>query len=180
MVLSFLFHVFPLPFRFLNDVSGHAAPRRPGPNGVHGGYGQGGTSDMFLCVDWSIGQWHFKKKLSWYIMIYIYILYIYILPSKNWRFFSTGKPYLRWFWLIFDGQIPYKTRVSPRLAQSIHRCRPGYGPGYGQPGRQFGPTGSPRGYGAGPWRRFPTTRLPFGNLTVRYGKPSFILIYIYI
>lgn len=43
--------------------TGHAAPRRPGPNGVHGGYGQGG-----------------------------------------------------------------------------------YGPGYGQPGRQFGPTGSPRGY----------------------------------
>ena len=50
---------------------------------------------------------------KWYPDIYIYYyiicVYIYILPSKNWRFFSTGKPYLRWFLLIFDGQKHSKT-----------------------------------------------------------------------
>ena len=80
--------------------------------------------------------------------------------------------------MVKNIQKPYETRVSPRLAQSIHRCRPGYGPGYGQPGRQFGPTGSPRGYGAGPWWLcdYPTTLWEFNSSLWK----TIIYIHIYI
>ena len=199
MILSFLFHVFPLPFRFFIDISGHAAPGRPGLNGVHGGYGQRGTktwikdagdiditSDMFLCVDWSIGQWHFKKMISWYIYIYYYIIcvYIYIYTAiQELKVFFYRKAVSKMIFIDFWWSKTFKNHTKPEFpldwhnqsidaAQATDQVTASLANNLGRLGHHEATVRDPGGSA--------TTRLPFGNLTVLYGKPSFIFIYIYI
>ena len=59
-------------------------------------------------LDSDISRKWYPDIYIYYIILYYMYIYIYCHPRIE-GFFATGKPYLRWFLLIFDGQKHSKT-----------------------------------------------------------------------
>ena len=120
-----------------------------------------------------------------YIYIYIYyiILYVYIYTAiQELKVFFYRKAVSKMIFIDFWWSKTFKNHTKPEFpldwhnqsidaAQATDQVTASLADNLGRLGHHEATVRDPGGSA--------TTRLPFGNLTVLYGKPSFIFIYIY-